>query len=379
MDAAAQNALRYFAPNYFAARASFLTLARARGAAIATYPIRARGPSGAELSIDTAYLGAKNPRQLLLVSSGTHGVEGFAGSALQQQWLDRVDSSTLPPDSGCLLIHAVNPYGFAWLRRANEHNVDLNRNALDRFPGPLNAAYRELDPWLNPPAPPRVPDFFLARGLWRLLTKGFAPLRQAIVGGQYDFPRGLFYGGERHEESIACIERIIAAEALRSVKRVIAIDLHTGLGRSAAYRLLIDVAPDSPANRDLVSWFGAAAIASSQRPGSAAYEVNGGIVDLIERRYAGSRTRVAVLEFGTVPLPRMLYRLYRENRATFYTAPDSPVLARERARLRDAFCPPSARWRNRVLAHGDNVLQQAVQALRSVPLNRNLENAEDTN
>lgn len=29
-----------------------------------------------------------------------------------------------------LFIHAVNPYGFAWRRRVNENNVELNRSFL---------------------------------------------------------------------------------------------------------------------------------------------------------------------------------------------------------------------------------------------------------
>jgi hypothetical protein len=365
MDASAHAALGYFAPDYFAARASFLRFARDRGADIAAYPIRARGPGDERLSIDTAYLGARAPRRLLLVLSGTHGAEGFAGSAIQQQWLDRLDPSALPVDGGCLLIHAVNPYGFAWRRRANEHNVDLNRNALDSFPGPTNAAYRKLDAWLNPPAPPGRLDCFLVQGVWRAFMHGFGALRQAIGGGQYEFSRGLFYGGAQREESIVHLDRIVAAEAFREVERIIAIDLHTGLGPSATYRLLVDIATDHPAYRDLARWFGTQAVASSQRPGSAVYEVSGGIVDLIERRYTRERARVAVLEIGTVALPLMLYRLYRENRATFHTAPDSPALARERAALLDAFCPPSADWRGRVLALGDKVMKQAVEALRT--------------
>jgi hypothetical protein len=28
-------------------------------------------------------------------------------------------------------VHALNPFGFAWLRRVNEYNVDLNRNFQD--------------------------------------------------------------------------------------------------------------------------------------------------------------------------------------------------------------------------------------------------------
>src|SRR5581483_7138224 len=132
---------------------------------------------------------------------------------------------------GCLLIHAVNPYGFAWCRRANEHNVDLNRNALDRFPGPPNPAYRHLDAWLNPASPPHAPDLFWIYGVAALLRHGFNALQQAIVGGQYEFPRSLFYGGERREASIAIVERIITQDLFRSAERVLAIDLHTGLGR----------------------------------------------------------------------------------------------------------------------------------------------------
>ena len=365
MDASARTAPDYFATDYTAARASFLQLARRRDADIATYPIHARGPEDEKLSIDTAYLGAKTPRRLLFVLSGTHGAEGFAGSAIQQQWLDRSGRSALPPGSGCLLIHAVNPYGFAWWRRANEHNVDLNRNALDKFPGPSNVAYRKLDRWLNPPAPPGRFDSFFASGAWRVLTQGFGALRQAIVGGQYEFPRGLFYGGTQREESIVHLERIVTAETFREVERLVVIDLHTGLGEDLLDERLERGAEDDPAYRDLVRWFGAPAVGSSQRSGSAVYEVSGGIVDLIERRYSRGRARVAVLEIGTVPLPLLLYRLYRENRATFYSASESSVLARERTALRDAFCPPSIVWRRRVLTHGENVMRQAVSALRT--------------
>lgn len=363
MDASKPGTPAYFAPDYFAARHIFLTRAQIRGAKIATCPIAARGPDNGELVIDSAYLGAERPRRLLVVLSGTHGVEGFAGSALQSRWLDRADSAALPADSGCLLIHAVNPYGFAWLRRVNEHNVDLNRNALDRFPGPRNAAYPGLDGWLNPKTPPRAADLFWPHGVWRLATRGLGPLRQAIVRGQYEFPRGLFFGGERREESIAHLERIVATPLFRDAECVIVIDLHTGLGPSATYHLRIDVPEDAPAFRDLARWFGADVVGSSQQHGSTVYEVSGGIVEMIERRVAPARARVAVLEIGTVPLAQMLYRLYRENRATCY-APQSRLLAREREALREAFCPSDPHWRRRVLTIGDRVFEQALGALR---------------
>ena len=36
-----------------------------------------------------------------------------------------------PADVRVVMIHALNPYGMAWVRRVNEDNVDLNRNFID--------------------------------------------------------------------------------------------------------------------------------------------------------------------------------------------------------------------------------------------------------
>ena len=34
----------------------------------------------------------------------------------------------LPDDVAVLMIHLINPWGTAWMRRVNEDNIDLNRN-----------------------------------------------------------------------------------------------------------------------------------------------------------------------------------------------------------------------------------------------------------
>ncbi len=36
----------------------------------------------------------------------------------------------LPTNAAVVLIHAINPFGYAWRRRFNENNVDINRNFL---------------------------------------------------------------------------------------------------------------------------------------------------------------------------------------------------------------------------------------------------------
>jgi hypothetical protein len=60
-------------------------------------------------------------------------------------------------------IHAVNPFGFAFGRRWNENNVDLNRNALltqeewDKVKSrDANiAGYQDFNSLFNPPRKPR--------------------------------------------------------------------------------------------------------------------------------------------------------------------------------------------------------------------------------
>ncbi|MEJ0064575.1 MAG: DUF2817 domain-containing protein [Caulobacteraceae bacterium] len=58
------------------------------------------------------------------------------------------------------MIHAINPYGFAWLRRVTEENIDLNRNWIDfSQPPPANPGYDELaDAARAPRMDPREPE-----------------------------------------------------------------------------------------------------------------------------------------------------------------------------------------------------------------------------
>ena len=54
---------------------------------------------------------------------GVHGLGGSARAARRRR-------PRPEPTTRCVLVHVLNPYGMAWLRRTNENNVDLNRNFL---------------------------------------------------------------------------------------------------------------------------------------------------------------------------------------------------------------------------------------------------------
>jgi hypothetical protein len=149
----------FFRPDDRSAREAFLAAARVAGARLSSQVLPDhRGPAGESLAIDAAALGPAEPESLLLLISGTHGVEGLAGSGCEVGVLLDELHGALPAGGGALLIQALNPHGFAWLRRGNEHNIDLNRNGLD-FCGPLpeNPAYDALHDALLPPITPIPP------------------------------------------------------------------------------------------------------------------------------------------------------------------------------------------------------------------------------
>jgi len=98
---------KFFSPDYFAARDRFREAAARAGGRVETLPLDAKGPGGQNLGIDIAWFGAANPRRVLLHSSGLHGIEGFAGSAIQLQLIN--DIPALPDDTALIVVHVLNP------------------------------------------------------------------------------------------------------------------------------------------------------------------------------------------------------------------------------------------------------------------------------
>src|SRR5216684_7611419 len=107
-----------FSRDYFTARARFRDAVLRAGGSLTALAIAAKGPGDEELTIDIAWFGAESPKGVLVHSSGVHGVEAFAGAAIQVQWLDE-GIRDVPEGCAIFLVHVVNPYGMAWLRRVN--------------------------------------------------------------------------------------------------------------------------------------------------------------------------------------------------------------------------------------------------------------------
>ena len=349
-----------FSGSYEAARRRFGEAARAAAAPLERHPLAGRGPDGSELTVDVALVGARNPRRAVVVSSGLHGVEGFFGSAVQLAWLRRLRDAgaTAPGGTLVVLLHALNPFGFAWRRRTNEDNVDLNRNFLadgETYAGTPDR-YDGLHRLLNPGTPPPRLDAFRLRAAWAVHRHGLSVLQNAVATGQYEHASGLFFGGREAAASTRLVQERFW-NWTRAAEEVVHLDLHTGLGDYADYRLLIE-----PPHVPDLGWYRSRFDAVRVVPvGDDTPYAARGVMGAWLARHPGPREyRFACLEFGTYSPLRVLAALRAENRAHHHSTPGAAEYGRAKRELVECFCPASGLWRRKALGRALEVIRQAV-------------------
>lgn len=345
-----------FSPSYSVARRRFREAAREARAVLEAFPLAGRGPDGESLTVDVATIGADQPARAVVVSSGLHGVEGFFGSAVQLAWLlgVRAGRITVPPGTAVVLVHALNPHGFAWCRRANERNVDLNRNFLSADEPYAGAPplYDRVHRLLNPDTPPSSADLFPIRAAWAVCRHGLAALRSAVAEGQYEHPSGLFFGGHEAEASTRLVRERFW-DWTRDAGEVVHLDLHTGLGRHAGCQILVE-----PVHAPDLGWYRArfhpARVVSVSEDG--AYAARGVMGAWLGRQAGARRYRFACVEIGTYSPVRMLRALRAENCAHRFSAAGSCPHERAKRELVECFCPANTTWRRRTVREALEVI-----------------------
>jgi hypothetical protein len=353
---------------YVNARSRFVAAAGTLGWHHLAYPIEDLGPGGEPLSIDVAISPSSSPAdRVLVISSGLHGVEGHFGSAAQLAWLDRLRGG--PPMTRsvrCVLVHALNPYGYAWSRRCDSQNVDLNRAfRWDGMSEPTgDGLYARIDGLLNPQRPPSGPDGFGIRVRWAAVRMGTAALRRAIAAGQRKFPRGLFFAGTE----VTPLQRLLE-EHLRSwvgrAQTVVHLDLHTGLGRSGEHGLIVDYPIDAAVRTSMTSLVAPTPVSESLMDGSS-YAAIGSLGQWCVAQRIAPAYLFAFAEFGTYGPVTVLSALRAENQAHHWGQPAAPATARAKERLRERFYPAAPSWRSQAVGDGVALIERVCERLATV-------------
>ncbi len=305
------------------------------------------------LTIDWAFTGNPDAQDVFVLSSGLHGVEGFGGSAAQLALLQEAD------DTPTLWLHALNPWGMAHGRRVNERNVDLNRNFL--APGEAYAGadphYAALAHLLNPQTPPGLDAFWL-RTAGYLARHGWKALKNAVVSGQYDFEKGLFFGGTELEAAPAVLLPFLDAQ-LGHRRRVVHVDLHSGIGRRGGRTLLLEGGSSDAQVARVKEAFGPD-VKTWDRNDPAAYDIRGGLTRELARRLPTVRYDGLTCEFGTSNNLAVLQALREENRLHHWgdVSPEHPA----KRGLRDIFSPSDPAWCATLAPHA-RAVRDAARAL----------------
>lgn len=350
----------YFSKTYAEAKNRFRDAASAVDATVETYTLDAK--SDEELAIDVAIIGSDGD-PTIVVSSGVHGVEGYFGSAVQLALLNQIRDEGPHPNTRYVLIHSINPYGFHYRRRFNEENIDLNRNFLlagESYQG-APKEYAVLQDLLNPKSSPSRLEPFALKAIVNIARYGLQPLKQAVAGGQYEYPNGIFFGGHGPSQSARIIDEN-CERWMGSSQRIVHLDYHTGLGKSGTYKLLLNERATSPNYAWYEETFGAMFIESVGEE-EVAYRAAGAFPEWMLDRFRSRDYRVLTVEFGTHNVIRVLGALRAENRAHHYGTPESASYQWAKKQIMEAFCPQSTTWRNQVIAASLNLIKQTANAL----------------
>jgi hypothetical protein len=368
----------HFAPSYRAARRLFLDATSAAGLTLQTCAHPLPGAEGEALAMDVARAGGFDLPALLVISSACHGVEGHCGSGIQHAML--CDTALLAEAQtagvALLFVHALNPHGFSHSRRVTHEGVDLNRNfvafeGIDGLHLPANPGYDALAGFIVPEAWPPTPENEAALQAFAA-QHGERALQQAITGGQYRHPQGLFYGGSAPTWSHLTIQRLLRQHG-SGARRLAWVDLHTGLGPCGHGERIFAARPDAETLARARAWWGAdgGTVTALHDGSSSASQISGMLWQAAYDSCPQAEFTGMALEFGTVPLAQTLQALRFDHWCAAH--PPAPAAAREEARaaareaaraaMRAAFYIDTDVWKQQVVAQGLAAARMAVAGL----------------
>lgn len=311
--------------------------------------------------------------KLLVLTTGEHGIEGYAGSALLELFFEEYLRHLDPQTTGILLVHAINPWGMRNWKRTNPANVDLNRNFIDGDFSALagtNLDYPGLATFLSPQKPLGnlvLEKLGFAGGTLRaLLSFGVSRTREAALMGQYAQPQGIYFGGqELQPETRALME--LYRSSFAGYQQIVHLDLHTGYG--PRYQMTLVNSPLEKMNAaETTARYGTPLVAAANP--DEFYSMHGDMLDweyeLVRQQNSGARIFAATCEFGTfgesvLAGMRSLRITIFKNQLNQFGAHPATAAWVERE-YRELYLPAEAAWFEKVQADARQTFKGVLEA-----------------
>lgn len=354
--------LAYFNNTWQECRAGFRTEAgkiKAHFDRVEVFAIPVKSQTDNDLTIDFCYIPAKDTTEkLVVIISGTHGIEGYTGSAVQQMLMNEFFAPGMFTNTGVLLVHGLNAWGFKHQRRFTENNVDLNRNfntdaALFET---KNDGFVALYDMLTPKGEVNMNSlqnrFFMLKAVKQIAQKGMPALLQAFAQGQYQFPEGIYFGGQDFEQQKQIMTDVLS-EIAAPYHMLLNLDLHTGFGERGELHLFPNPVDDTELKTTMEKVFAGYRIDWGDSDDF--YTVNGQFVEYIGALFPDKVSIPMLMEFGTlntsatVGAVKSAHISIVENQGAHYGYKSEKDSLKVEAGYDEMFYPPSEKWRTNAI------------------------------
>ena len=348
-----------FRTDYEDIRLHLQELSDGLGAEFASHPI----DESDGLYIDSFYLPSQGAQtNLVVLTTGVHGIEGYIGAAMLDVFFGEIYPTLDHSDTGVLVVANVNPYGMKHLRRYNENNVDLNRNFIldwDTFDRASNQEYPKVDTFLGPAGK-------IGNALWHeagfylslaktAITEGADTISDALLTGQYEYPEGVYYGGDGDESSTVYLKDVFARCLDSAYENIVHIDIHSGYG--PRYNMVIfNSVFETMTEAESVAAFGYGNVIAHDS--ESFYATTGDTTDFFYRLAQQKDTDTALFstcfEFGTIgdaffDTILSLHYTVDENRNHFYPTDNGVSAQIVHENYMELFYPTETAWREKTV------------------------------
>lgn len=336
-----------FANSYLKARENFLTACTSTATWIKSWQNPLRGIQGEKLYLDLAWFGAPDAAKVLILLSGTHGIEGYCGSGIQVASMRSDWHLQANNEVAIAMIHSLNPYGMSYWRRVNEAGVDLNRNFIDfQQPLPKNQLYDDL---VEAIVPQQWTDATQRHTLEQIMD--YLHRHPSAIGdlarGQYRYWYAPFYGGEVPTWSNLIFNQI-AERYLKNRKIVGLLDYHTGLGQYATGQLISSSDRDKNQPNIAAEIWGDKLVIAGSAKSVAAYSPQGTSIAALQAKLGSTTCVAAAYEFGTIPETEVFHALRADHWLQAYGDLDNKQAKDIKQQMLDAFYCDRPDWQESI-------------------------------
>jgi hypothetical protein len=272
-------------------------------------------------------------------------------------------------DISVLMIHAMNPYGFKYRRKVTENNVDLNRNCAihkDLYASE-NDGYGKLTKFLMPNSKVNFGSFFNRFfhlvAIRKILQESMPVLRQAALQGQYQFDKGIYYGGKEYEPQLTQVEPFLRS-IMKDFDIILNLDLHTGYGERGKLHLFLNPIENPKVENGIKSIFNGVSIDWGNS--NDFYTIKGEYVGWSNSLAEDALCIPMFFEYGTLDSQKTFGSLksiqimINENQGNHFGYKNQKNEEKIKTLFSEMYYPKSHVWRSKVIYDSHALMQKMV-------------------